>query len=283
MGIPWKIGVDPEFFLVREDDRSPVSAHDLLPGTKDAPHPLYKGALQVDGTAVEFNIEPARTAAEFKENIKGVLWQIRRMLDTTYRFQFSPTVQYPSSYFKTLPESAKELGCDPDYNAYTEQVNPNPSVHTKNPMRTASGDVHTGWSTRELDVLNPTHFSMCCKAARQQDSVLRVGSLFFGDDDSQRRKMYGKTGAFRPKAYGLEYRVMSNQWLRYDESIDWVFNTIKIVMDHLFEGTLLDKELSHLALIRSPTDFNRTMFNNSIRSWGIPPVPQKLTELWFNG
>mgnify|MGYP001584855390 CR=1 FL=1 len=54
------IGTDPEFFL--EKDGKPVSAHDLVPGTKHEPYPLGKSGahVQADGTAVEINIKPAK-------------------------------------------------------------------------------------------------------------------------------------------------------------------------------------------------------------------------------
>ncbi len=39
------------------------------------------------------------------------------------------------------------------------------------------------------------------------------------DKDTERRGMYGKAGAFRPKPYGVEYRTLSNAWLSNDERI----------------------------------------------------------------
>ena len=58
------LGADPEAFVVLKDGGIPVSAHGLLPGTKDKPFPVEKGAVQVDGMAAEFNIEPAATEDE---------------------------------------------------------------------------------------------------------------------------------------------------------------------------------------------------------------------------
>ncbi len=112
------IGTDPEFFLIRNG--KPVSAHDLLPGSKDIPHELDNGAVQVDGTAVEFNINPAKTAKEFANNVAIVLSQVREMVPPEYSFFFGPTVQYPKVYFKKIPLFARSLGCSPDYNAYLE-------------------------------------------------------------------------------------------------------------------------------------------------------------------
>ena len=36
--------------------------------------------------------------------------------------------------------------------------------------------------------------------------------------------MYGCAGAFRPKKYGMEYRVPSNYWIKNNKTIESVFN-----------------------------------------------------------
>ncbi len=56
-------GCDPEVFLMVGDKY--VSAHGLFPGTKAEPFKVEKGAVQVDGLALEFNIDPAKTPEEF--------------------------------------------------------------------------------------------------------------------------------------------------------------------------------------------------------------------------
>ena len=49
------IGADPELFVKK--DGVVVSGHDLIQGTKADPFPVQDGAVQVDGMALEFNIE----------------------------------------------------------------------------------------------------------------------------------------------------------------------------------------------------------------------------------
>ncbi|MOA35237.1 hypothetical protein D3C78_1566850 [compost metagenome] len=72
-------------------------------------------------------------------------------------------------------------------------------------------------------------------AAKQLDYYLGLGSLLY-DPDVKRRTMYGAAGAFRPKPYGVEYRVLSNAWLKSEELMGWVYRmTIKGIND-LFEG-----------------------------------------------
>ncbi len=73
------IGCDPEAFL-KQAGRF-VSAHGLIPGTKAMPHHVDNGAVQVDGMAVEFNINPASDATQFVTHINSVMAQLQAMLE----------------------------------------------------------------------------------------------------------------------------------------------------------------------------------------------------------
>lgn len=55
------------------------------------------------------------------------------------------------------------------------------------------------------------------------DLHLGVPSLVL-DKDTERRKLYGKAGAFRPKPYGVEYRTLSNFWIWSEENIKWAWD-----------------------------------------------------------
>ena len=51
------VGADPELFVKK--GRSFQSAYGMIPGTKQKPKKVIKGAVQVDGMALEFNIDRA--------------------------------------------------------------------------------------------------------------------------------------------------------------------------------------------------------------------------------
>lgn len=218
------VGADPELFMKHTDDNSFVSAHGRVPGTKHEPFKVPYGAIQVDGTALEFNIDPASTVEQFCHNIA----EVRKTLEgyvPGYNVVAEPVALYDKKYFThQVPGFAKTLGCDPDFDAWTMKQNdpPNPG---KNPMRTAAGHIHLGW-TEGQDVMDRDHYIAAARMARQCDFYLGVNSLLW-DDNATRRTLYGRAGAFRPKSYGVEYRVLSNRWLSSPELTAWVFTAAK--------------------------------------------------------
>lgn len=230
----FKLGADPEFFV--SHGGIPVSAHDLVPGTKKEPYKLADGAaIQADGTAVEFNIKPATTAQEFKDNTLGALELIRKMVPGKYKFEFKPAVFYDYSYFNTLPMCAKELGCEPDYNAVNGAVNPTPTPAGKyETMRTAAGHLHLGW-IEGADIEDQSHRFDCQHMALKCDIAFRP-QMKYWDEDKDRSFLYGKTACYRPKSYGVEYRALSVAWLQYPDLYPHIFGTAKKVYDLMSAG-----------------------------------------------
>lgn len=226
------VGCDPELFLKDVKTGQFVSAYGLLPGTKKEPYPVKYGAVQIDGMATEFNIDPATSVTQFDRNISSVIEQMKTMLPPTVELTPAPTAVFDAAYFKAQPDKAKEMGCDPDLNAYTGKENKRPE--TTQPMRTAGGHVHVGF-TADKDITDPDHVADCIEVVKQLDYYLGVPSLLW-DDDHQRRSMYGAPGAFRIKSYGVEYRSLSCMWA-YDATLRaYIFNATVGAVQDLYSG-----------------------------------------------
>lgn len=237
------IGADPEIFVKKDGQFR--SAWGLIPGTKESPHRVENGAVQVDGCALEFNIDPVDNADDFVKNNLSVMAQMKDMVPD-YEFAIVPSCRFNGNHFRALPDEAKELGCTPDYNAYTMKENLKPD--NKSTMRTAAGHVHIGFIDNVADPLSDEHMTRCATLVKQLDCYLGLPSLIF-DKDVSRRKMYGAAGAFRPKPYGVEYRVLSNAWLLSPERMRFVFNqTIKAIND-LVEGERAVNRIGEHSLI----------------------------------
>jgi hypothetical protein len=242
------VGCDPEFWVKKKGTEKLISAHGLVAGTKKNPLPLDKGAVQVDGMALEFNIQPVKTVKGFNGNINKVFDGLYKLLPD-YDFVFDPVAEFGAEYIASQPDEAKVLGCEPDYNAYTKAINPPPNANA--PFRTAAGHIHISWKKEgdanwpdEINPTDATHFDACCLLTKTLDAYLGIPSLIW-DRNSKRRELYGKAGAFRPKCYGggwlgMEYRVVSNAWLRLQSTRDLVYaNTIDA-----FTALMKDEEVA---------------------------------------
>lgn len=203
-------GADPELF-VKDETGKYVTAAGLIPGTKEEPHKVPNGAVQVDGMAAEFNIDPVSNFDDFERNITSVLESLKGFLPKGYDLVRLPSLSFTADAFMAAPEEAKILGCDPDFNAWTGQVNTPPDCADEPLLRCAGGHIHIGW-TKDADAGDFQHVMHCRDLVKQLDWYLGAWSLKV-DSDSNRRRLYGKAGAYRPKPYGVEYRVLSNFWL----------------------------------------------------------------------
>lgn len=236
------VGADPELFLRNPNSRDFVSAHGMIPGTKDKPHPVPFGAVQVDGTAVEFNIDPAESCDQFVHNIAAVRADLETMC-SGYTVDAIPVAEYSDEYFQSIPAEAKELGCNPDFNGWTGEQNPAPDGEVT--FRTGSGHVHIGWG----EGFNPedhSHMHTCAALARHLDYRLGIYTLLW-DRDNRRRDLYGKAGAFRPKPYGMEYRVPSNAWLKSEQIQRFVYDSIQSAMTDFMAGDRDDETYGNIA------------------------------------
>ena len=201
-------GCDPELFVFN-DKGEPVSAHPYIPGTKAAPYKVPGGAIQLDGTAAEFNIDPVRNFTDFNNNIKKVLSAMKRFIPKDYTFQCVPHVVYSEAEWDKIPDENKELGCSPDFNAWTGDVNPPPAREPNSRLCTASGHLHIGW-TKDMELDNIEHLRHCNDLVKQLDWYLGGWSLS-QDPDKVRRNLYGKAGALRYKSY-VKNIVTGKRW-----------------------------------------------------------------------
>lgn len=227
-------GADPELFIKNSKTGKFVSAHGIVPGTKANPYPVSHGAVQLDGTAAEFNIDPAATFKDFKRNILAVKAQLLEIVqnhDKDLILVASPTAKFDQKYFdNVVPDSSKELGCQPDFCGMTGLANPRPDPGNR-PFRTGGGHVHIGWGSG-FDLSDPAHFADCRVMAQcLYNSGMKLDSQW--DSDSERRTLYGSKFSFRPKSFGMEYRYLSNAWVDNEKAMEFVFNVAETTVRNM--------------------------------------------------
>jgi len=227
-GVDFMVGADPEFFVKK--DGIVQSAFGLIQGTKFNPFKVNKGAVQVDGMALEYNIDPASSPEEFYENLTSVRDQLLNMIPG-YEVEDKSSVVFDEEVFNKQPLEATLLGCEPDFNGWSMDVSNPPDASGR--MRTAGGHVHVG-GFHCNDPSNHSHFQTCGRLARIMDETLGIYSLLW-DYDDKRRSMYGKAGCFRPKTYGMEYRTLSNKWIFQGRLTQFVFSAVEESLKKMFD------------------------------------------------
>jgi hypothetical protein len=236
------IGADPEFFV--RHNKTFVSGHIFGCGTKELPMKTKHGFVQVDGLALEANVPPSKTKAEFISGVLGVIGDLNsivRKKNCTIIAQ--PTAEFTAEYMDKLPDEVKQLGCNPDYNAYSGGMNDVPDGSVT--FRTGAGHIHIGW-TKDQEPTDFEHFENCCALARQMDYFVGLRTLKF-DNDARRRELYGKAGAFRPKPYGMEYRVPSNAWCKSKILMGIVYDATVNAFENTNGGNDLDTKFAGFA------------------------------------
>lgn len=225
-------GCDPEVFLRNKKSKAYQSAHGIFPGTKSAPFKIERGAVQVDGMALEFNIDPVDNEKDFIQNLDIVLAQLNDMVRTNApecEIAFEPYAAFDPIDFMLVPFEAKLLGCEPDFDEYGTEKTPPDGVQDQ-PFRTAAGHYHIGF-TKNQEPREKAHFDKCIAIAKAFKTV--DGFVPVTDNEKKRTALYGKPTSFRPKSYGVELRSPSNRWVETREGRSRMFNTVQKKMQEL--------------------------------------------------
>lgn len=206
------IGADPELFLTDPKGRF-VSAVGKIGGTKVAPRPipgLPDGfAVQEDNVAVEFNIPPSDDCKTFVKSIQSAMDYIEDFVGKlNLKTSIVPSAVFPQKELQT--DAARRFGCEPDFNIWALSENPAPRAKNKR-LRSAGGHGHVAFKDDWIGL------------GRACDLFVGCPSIMF-DPDTQRRLLYGKAGAVRKKDYGVEYRTLSNFWIKRPDWTEMIFN-----------------------------------------------------------
>ena len=210
------IGADPELMLV-DANNIPRSSLSILKGRKANPELIEKGFLMSDNVLPEFGIDPAQEEDEFVENIKTVLSILNTRIGAL-SLVARPSARFPEDELKS--REAQVFGCDPDFDAYTVQINHVAEEAAFDTFRTAGAHVHVG---HPFFLGNPWGV---ITGVKMLDAILGIPATVIDNklDSKERRNLYGRAGSHRIKPeYGFEYRVLSNWWVARPDACRLVY------------------------------------------------------------
>lgn len=188
------IGTDPEFFIQNSDGKL-ISSIGVIEGTKDVPNRLkFLGsgfAIQKDNVLGEFNVPHGYSAKEVSNSISIMKAYISGLLESKGLHPlYAASGEYDNDQLQS--DEAKEFGCSPDFNAWTNGVNEKPQGDVTT-LRSAGCHTHVGYDG---------------KTAKRSRDIIKALDVFIGipsviiDTDTKRRSLYGKAGCFRHTLFG---------------------------------------------------------------------------------
>ena len=244
------IGCDPEVFLTRGEEF--ISAIPYINGTKYEPDILpHGGMLQWDNVCMEFGTKPAYTIDEWLSSLEETVRDIRKRISPTFTPRVIASANFPIKEVSS-PE-AKEFGCSPDLNAYSGMKNEPPSPNAFPTFRSCGGHIHIGYVDGAPYIFLKDHYDTM-QYVKVLDMYLGVISSIIDNrpDAVKRRELYGKAGCYRKTDYGVEYRTLSNYWLKSKTYSSLIYSLVDDSLDHMLHyGTEVVKEIGEDSIIEA--------------------------------
>ena len=264
------LGCDPEFFFAK--DGKVIGSEKVLPenGTLTQPadsmdsyHPEKSNLSKfiIDGVQAELNPRASSCRALLGNEIKRCFQDLHAlMVEKGVAADFSQCVEVDKAEMDSLSDKSKVFGCAPSKNCYGEsKISVDPRVYRG---RSAGGHIHIGncyskylinasfreqfRAAYELNQ-NPNNAWKIAEridyALKASDIMVPVLDIVLGNtcvlvdrapSNKERRKVYGKAGEHRIKDYGIEYRSLSNFWLRSYQLMSMVMGISRLAV-HLVE------------------------------------------------
>ena len=232
-------GGDPEFsFKVKGVNRKiAIGSEKVLPtdGISSLGQPACKVIL--DGFNAELAFAPTNCRGYAANNISGCFKALRsNMTNKNIDVDFSGVVKVSKKEMASLSEKSRQFGCLPSFNVDDGEVKikVNPETYL---YRGSGGHVHlsrygTGMEA-ETAIRNPKLLVPVLDAILGNVSVL----LDRNPLQVERRKNYGAAGSFRTPTHGLEYRTLSNFWLKGVPLASFVFGMCRMAVHIASQST----------------------------------------------
>ena len=209
------IGCDPELFI-QDKNGEIVGSERVIPARGIGVGYNNSNKVVRDGVQIELHPEPTTCRA----SVGNYIQQILRELDATirnnpefkdkYRVSFADVVTVKKKELQSLSKECRMLGCAPSLNLYRpSRIRVNPETYTK---RSAGGHIHISGFDRKM-----------LSTPKNVRDLIFMFDAFVGNtcvliDRSPhaitRRRVYGRAGEYRLPTWGVEYRTLSNFWMR---------------------------------------------------------------------
>lgn len=270
-------GCDPELFFERGG--RVIGAEKVIPeeglesGRWGNLGPLQVGtnlkAFVLDGVQVELNPTPNTCRANLGNEIAAAMRTIKTHLAGMEGIEvsFRAVVKVDKEELRSLSEKSRTLGCMPSFNMYDSEasIKVNPKTFR---TRSAGGHIHLG-------------FNGYAAMMQERERLIPILDILLGntcvliDRDplaAERRKVYGRAGEYRLPDHGIEYRTLSNFWLKAYPLLSMVMGISRLATSVLYTSTRGNKQAENdLLSLVNPAEIAEAINTNNVelakRNW----------------
>ena len=263
------MGCDPEFFFQKQgkiigSEKIIDKSKGLIVGPAVRKNGVYgstgvmaaQSKFIVDGVQAEINPKPDTCRARLGNEISACFRMLYQKIqeDKELSVNFAPLVKITKKELMSLDASSRIFGCSPSKNPDKNSRN---IVSLKDPAkykyRSAGGHIHLGYSTYDNNVKS---------VMKEPERLIAIMDILVGNTcvlidrdpgNKERRKVYGRAGEYRTPSYGIEYRTLSNFWLRAYPLMSFVMNLSRLsvsIMASSIPGRDFEAELLSLVDIK---------------------------------
>ena len=278
-------GSDPEFFFTTNGQV--VGSEKIIP-----PAGILTGNSKfvIDGVQAELNPSPNTCRANFGNEISRCFRELYNKLKAegkNVEVSFNPLVNITQEEMDSLSEKSRQFGCAPSLNAYTGAESKIKVDAAKYLCRSAGGHIHIGHNSSGplLKILHDVQ-----KIVPFLDLMVGNTCVLIDRDESnvERRRVYGRCGEFRTKPYGLEYRTLSNFWLRSYQLMSLVLGITRFAVNVVWQSDqdktdYVQEFMSKVKTYRVKRAINRNDFDLAMENFErIRPLWEEATSICQN-
>lgn len=217
------LGTDPELFIARigrkTGNRYVTGSEKVVPPGGIPVGGGGHGSVERDGVQCELHPKAHHCRESLSVYLAGCLIALQTEISKKpdLRIDFRRVVHVGEKELASLEPGNQVLGCMPSLNFYgTMPLDVDGRVMR---MRSGSGHFHigsalinNGANAKATAVVEPNRLVPILDLVVGIPAVLLTRDT--AEEEAKRRKYYGRAGEYRLPRHGLEYRTLSNFWLR---------------------------------------------------------------------
>jgi len=224
------IGADPEFFITSSKNGKIIESNKIIPTDGLSAYVNSKSKCTIDGVQAELNPAPRSC----RQGACDEYMRIFNALVTTLSKKkanicLDSMIHLTQEELDSFSIESRTFGCAPSKNYYTGKesvISVNPSVYG---YRSAGGHIHLSGGIGRLGTCIKENYKLL---VRLLDLILGNTCVMIDRDPNQkeRRRVYGRAGEYRLPPHGLEYRTLSNFWIRNYQLMSMVYGFARLAV-----------------------------------------------------